>query len=84
MIAAPIEWALCWAAYRVVLLLPVKWRLCFALLPYAGVYAYTDGGFAEYRADRTGFCTMAPGNYLAMCEELDAVLIRSLAEEPKP
>lgn len=53
------EWTLCWFAFRLVLVLPhtSPWHL--RLLPFAGVYAYTDGGLAEYRSGRTGFCTMA-------------------------
>lgn len=33
---------LCWAAYRLVLLLPTDWRLPWRLLPWAGLYAYSD------------------------------------------
>jgi len=56
--SALIEWALCWAAYRAVFAIPNTWRTYWRLLPYAGLYAYTDGGFAEYRAGRTGRFSM--------------------------
>ena len=60
-----IEWFFCWCAFRLVLALPntSPWHL--RLLPFAGVYAYTDGGLAEYRRDRSGFCTMATGEPVA-------------------
>jgi hypothetical protein len=43
---------------------PLRWRLPTALLPYAGLYAHTDGGFAEYRRRRTGFMTCVSGDDL--------------------
>ena len=84
MSAARIEWLLCWAAYRVVMIIPNTWRAYWRLLPYAGLYGYTDGGFEEYRSDRTGFCTMALDNCETMALDLNAALAQSLAEEPKP
>ena len=73
-----IEWFLCWAAYQTVLLLPHDWRLTSALLPYAGLYAYTDGGFPEYRATRTGFCTMSMDDYDTLSADLNAALVEAL------
>ena len=55
-----IEWLICWFAYRVTLLIfdvglwPPKW-----IVPYAGVYAYTEGGYSEYVTKRTAFCNMS-------------------------
>ncbi len=61
-----LEWTLCWLsywaamAYMSVFGLHDPMRLLTRLLPWAGVYAYTPGGFAEYRETKTGWMT-APG-----------------------
>lgn len=57
---ARLEWVLCWLAYRLVLVLPHTSKAFFKLLPHAGIYAYSEDGYEEYRERRTGFCTMAP------------------------
>lgn len=35
-------WWLCWCAWHVVMRLPLEWRLTGWLLPWAGLYAYSD------------------------------------------
>lgn len=53
---ARIEWIFCWICFRLALVVPIDWPLHMRLLPYAGLYAYSDG-FSDYRSSRTGFCT---------------------------
>jgi len=51
-------YAWCRACWWAVILIPVHWRgrawrrITWLLLPCAGEYAYTEGGFAGFRAHR--------------------------------
>ena len=45
-------WSWSWACWWLATNLPCGWnytRLGILLLPWAGVYAYTDGGWAEFK-----------------------------------
>lgn len=50
------EWIFCWLCYRLALVVSGRWPLHMRLLPYAGLYAYSED-FNDYRRRRTGFCT---------------------------
>lgn len=51
------EWLCAFLAFRLYLVLPADTKIAWAVLPAAGLYAYTEGGFTEYRRVRKGFMT---------------------------
>lgn len=73
-----LEWTLAWAAYWTWRALPLRttgpsdW-----LLPSAGLYAFTEGGFAEYRRKRTGFMTCRSPDHQSAVAAAQSALERS-------
>lgn len=47
-----------WCAYKYIMAFSINAPFCMNVLSYAGLYAYTEGGFQQYRRERTSFCSM--------------------------